>query len=291
MQAFGAVNKKGADLLTDHKYKTIDLEVEPPIATIRLNRPERLNALNKELMSEVLVALEFLERDESVRAIVLCGAGRAFSSGFDIAEEDEETTESVAEWREHLTPAYHFGQRLWDHPKPIIAAVHGYCIGGACGLSMLCDLTISSEECKFGEPEIRFGSGSANFVMPWVVPMKVARELLYTGKLISARRAYEVGLVNEVVPRDQLEQRARHNALLLSRVSPLALRTMKEGINRSYEMMGMRNSLVHSFNLVAALAASDTEEKRQFEKVRLAEGTKAALAWRDAQFAEVDQLA
>jgi len=141
----------------------------------------------------------------------------------------------------------------------------------------------------FGEPEIRFGSASANVVLPWIVPIKIAKELLYTGKLITAQRAYEVGMVNEVVPRGDLERRARYYASLVAEISPAAVHTLKAAVNRSYELMGMQQALDFNFNLVAILAGSDTEEKRQFREMARSKGVKAALAWRAAQFAELER--
>lgn len=275
--------------MSDAMRHTIEVTLEYPLATITLNRPARLNALNKELLHEASAALDEFEADDAVRVIILRGAGRAFSSGFDMAEGDEDTTETVVDWKKHLTPAANFAKRLWSYPKPIIASVHGYCLGGACGLAMLCDLTVASEDCRFGEPEIRSGAGSANVVMPWVVPIKIAKELLYTGKMISARRAYETGMINDVVPAEELDRRTRQHALVISKVSPVAVQLMKQAVNHAYEAMGMQSSLAHAFNLVAMIDASDTAEKQQFRAMRDAQGIKAALAWRRDQFAEVER--
>ena len=127
--------------------------------------------------------------------------------------------------------------------------------------------------------------------MPWYVPMKIARELLYTGKKIDAQRAYEVGMVNEVVPPEKLMERARQQALLLSKVAPLAVQLTKEGLNRTYEIMGFLNALNYHDNLVAILDGTRTEEYLQFKKVSDESGLRAALAWRDQQFKEVEDNA
>jgi enoyl-CoA hydratase/carnithine racemase len=268
--------------------RTIEVSVDGPVATITLNRPERLNALTKEVLGELTAALDAYAADEGVRVVVWRGAGRAFSSGFDMAEGDEDSTHTAMEWRSHLGPAAAFARKLWSYDKPTIAAVHGYCLGGACGLAMLCDLTVASDDCLFGEPEIRFGVASANVVMPWIVPIKIAKELLYTGAMINARRAYEVGMVNAVVPRAELDAEARRRALVLSRISPEAVHLMKQAVNHAYESMGMPQSLAHAFNLVAVLDASDSAEKREFRDIAAASGVKAALTWRRKQFAELE---
>jgi len=150
-------------------------------------------------------------------------------------------------------------------------------------------MTIASEECRFGEPEIRFATGSPALIMPWVVPMKIAKELLLSGLLIRQRPAYEIGMVNEVVPRDQLERRTRYHALLISKVAPLAVQLAKEAINRTYEIRGLWPSVLNNNNLVAILDGSETEEQTMFNKIRDEQGLKAALAWREAQFREVEE--
>ena len=270
-------------------YKTIQLGIEARVATLCLNRPERLNAFNRDLQAEVIAALERLDQDDSVRAVILRGAGRAFSAGYDIQGKEDESRWSVMTWKRHSEFSTKYANAIWSFRKPIIAAVHGYCLAGACEIAMLCDMTIASEECRFGEPEIRFATGSPALIMPWVVPMKIAKELLLSGKLISARRAYEIGMVNEVVPRDQLEQRARYHALLLSKVAPLAVQLAKEAINRTYEIMGLRNAFAYNHNLAAILDGSETEEFKRFEEIRMERGLRAALDWRDQQVAEVEQ--
>jgi enoyl-CoA hydratase len=194
------------------------------------------------------------------------------------------------EWKRHLEGSWGYSRAIWNFRKPIVAAVHGYCLAGACEIAMLADLTIASDDCKFGEPEIRF-SQSSTLIMPWIVPMKIARELLYTGKLIDAQRAYEIGMVNEVVPAQDLMRRANYHARLVSKVAPLAVQLTKEGLNRTYEIMGLLNALNYHDNLVAILDGTKTEEYLQFKKITDESGLRAALDWRDKQFKEVEDLA
>lgn len=272
-------------------FDTIILDVEDPIAIIRLNRPDKLNALNPQVWADVTSALDWIDDNDALRAVVLIGEGRAFSAGIDISSGDSDE-ETVLDWRNKLRGGSQaFARRIWESKKPIVAATHGYCLAGACEIAMLCDLTIASEECKFGEPEIRFATSSPTLIMPWIVPMKIARELLYTGKLVTAQRAYEIGMVNEVVPRDKLERKARQHALLISRVAPLAVQVAKESLNRTYEIMGLVNAINYNNDLVPLVYGTETEENRKFEEVKAAEGLKAALKWRDDQFREVEELA
>ena len=119
--------------------------------------------------------------------------------------------------------------------------------------------------------------------------MKATRQIVYNGAFIDAKRAYEIGMVNEVVPRDQLERRTRYHALLISKVAPLAVQLAKEAINRTYEIRGLWPSVLNNNNLVAILDGSETEEQTMFNKIRDEQGLKAALAWREAQFREVEE--
>ncbi len=277
------------DTKGEESYQTIEVEREESFAILRLNRPDRLNAFDAVLVREVIQALDALETDETVRAVILCGAGRAFSSGFDIKGDEDESKMTVVEWRARSqASSWKYVRRIWSFRKPIIAAVHGYCLGGACEVAMLCDMTIAAEDCSFGEPEIRFGTGSPALIMPWVVPLKIAKELMLSGKTIDAKRAYEVGMVNEVVPNDQLMRRARYHARLISRVSPLGVELVKDALNTTYEIMGLQSALAYNANLTAILEGSSTPEFQQFEEIRLEQGLRAALKWRDRQFKELE---
>lgn len=269
----------------------LTIERDGPVALLRFNRPSSLNAFNLELRKEIVRVLAELADDDDVRAVILAGSGRAFSAGYDISgggSGDKKPT--VAEYQKMYDGEVgHFPLAIWDFPKPIIAAVHGYAVGGGCEIAMLCDMTISAESAKFGEPEIRFAS-SSTLVLPWLVPMKAAREILYSGKLIDARRAYELGMINEVVPDGDHERAAMYHAQMMSRIAPLALRLVKAGLNRTYEMAGFRNAIAFHDNLTSIIHGSETAEGLAFREVQAKDGLRAALKWRDAQFSQVDEL-
>lgn len=274
----------------DQAYEAIRVAREENVGVLTLNRPDRLNAFNQTLMDEVIQALDDLESDGEVRAVVLHGAGRAFSSGFDIRGATDESKFSVAQWKARSeVGSWRYLGKIWHFPKPIVAAVHGYCLGGACELAMLCDVTVAASECQFGEPEIRFATGSPALIMPWVIPMKVAKELLLSGSTISAGRAYELGMVNEVVPAERLMARALYHARTMATVSPLAVRLMKESLRTTYEIMGLRSALAYNSNLSAILDGSETAEFTEFEQIRMEQGLRAALNWRDQQFRRVEE--
>ena len=183
------------------------------VATLVFNRPDKLNAFTADLVAEATAAMAELRDDAAVRSVVVRGNGRAFSAGFDLgtARPDAQSTPpaKLRRWKFGQEGAANLLGAFWRFPKPVVAAVHGYCLGGACELALLCDLTIAAESCQLGEPEIRQGTSSANSVLlALFVPPKIAAELLLGGGLMTAARAYQVGLVNQVVPDDELLEAA-----------------------------------------------------------------------------------
>ena len=271
-------------------YETILFERRGPVARITLNRPHVLNALSTRLMAEVTDALDRVEADEGLRVAVLTGAGRAFSAGYDLKESAANPVSGVLAWRERLERDVRFTLRIWDLPKPVIAAVHGYCLAGGCDLAMMCDVTIAAEGTYFGEPEIRFGSGVVTLIMPWVVGMKKTRELLYTGAdRVTAEEALRIGLVNRVVPPDRLEAEAMALAEEIAKNDPEAVRLTKIALNRTYERMGLRDALAINLELDTIMEAAETPMRREFNRIREAQGLKAAIAWRDARFRETSE--
>ena len=183
-------------------YSTIELASEDGVAILTFNRPKVLNAFDTALVREVGDAMNALSADDRTKVIVVRGSGRAFSAGFDLKESAAITGKRTPEeWRAVLEADYRFIMSFWDCPKPTIAAVHGYCIGGAFELSLACDVTVAAEGTRFGSPEVKFGSGAVALLLPWVAGPKVAKELLLTGDDgLSATRALALGIVNHVVP-------------------------------------------------------------------------------------------
>lgn len=265
-------------------YEAIELERKDRIAILRFNRPSKLNAMSEQLKKETTHALDELADDPAIRAVVLAGNGRAFSAGYDL---EAATSTDVLELRKAVASSDVFAHAVWSFPKPLIAAVHGFCLAGACEIAMVCDMTVATESCQFGEPEIRFGV-SSTLVMPWVVPMKIAKELLMGGSTISAQRAYEIGLVNRVVPDDDLMPAAEKLAGLMATMAPAAVQYTKRGINATYEQAGMQQAIAYHTELLTQMMLADSEEKDTFLSLSAAEGVKAALNWRDGQFKKYD---
>ena len=170
--------------------------------------------------------------------------------------------------------------------KPVIASVQGHCLGGGCELAMVCDLTIAAEDALFGEPEIRFSNVGPVMVMPWIIGLKRARELLYLGDPIDARTALAYGMVNRVVPRAELNSATLKLARRMALMAPEALAATKLAVNRGAEAAGFRNAINVGVDVLAALYAARTEVGVKFDEIREKEGLGAALRWRAAQFAE-----
>jgi len=253
-----------------------------PAAWITLNRPEKLNALTAALVGELHAAIDRAAADEEVKIAVLTGAGRAFSAGFDI--EADLGLEGADRWHETLAADVEVTMRLRTLLKPTIAAVRGYCLGGACELAMACDLVVATEDARFGEPEIRFGSGPVTLLMPFVIGEKKTNELLFTGEAIGAAEAERLGLVNRVVPDGELEAGV---AELVRRIAPTplpVLRLTKLALVRAHDARGVRRAVEANLDLGAILNAAETPEGREFARIASEQGLRAALAWRDARY-------
>ena len=263
-------------------FETISYETEGPLAWLTLNRPDKLNAINSVMVAELNTALDLAERDNEIRVIMLKGEGRAFSAGFDLAmDSDANDTEAL---RQELKADFDIIMRFWDSHKPTIAAVHGYCLGSGMEMALACDVTLAATGCRFGAPEVKFGSGIVALILPWLCGPKRAKELLLTGNdRVSSEQAEAWGLVNHVVPADELIENARKMAYDIARNDSLAVRLTKQAINTSYEIPRMREALEHALELDMVVESTETEESRQFNEILENEGAKAAIAWRDRQ--------
>jgi enoyl-CoA hydratase len=265
-------------------YEDLIFEKRGFTAWITLNRPDKLNALRENLVRELYRALEQAEKDDDVRVVVVRGAGRAFSAGYDLDEEAKLTTGE--QWRDHLDLDIRTTMKVWEMPKPVIAAVHGYCLAGACELAMACDITVATEDAILGEPEIRFGSGPVTLIMPWVVGLKKTRELLYTGDTLTAQEAERIGMINRVVPKDKLEEEVQKLADKIAKVPPAVMRLTKVPLNRNYEIMGLRESVQYNLEASSLLNSVAVPEQVEFNKIVRERGLKQALEWRDQRYQE-----
>jgi enoyl-CoA hydratase len=214
-------------------YDNITLEVEAPIATITLNRPKVLNALSPELIREVNQALGEIEANDGIRAAVLTGGPRVFAAGADISDMAERT--AVEQMKRDQTGRW---AGIAAFSKPLIAAVNGYALGGGCELALMCDMIIAGDSARLGQPEINLGiipGAGGTQRWPRTAGKYAAMEAMLSGAPITARRAYELGLVNKVVPAEMTILVAQRIARQLAEKAPLAARMAKEAVLKAFE--------------------------------------------------------
>lgn len=223
-------------------FESILLERDGPLTWLTLNRPDKLNAMSKKLLEEFGTALDFLAEDAGTRVIAIRGAGRAFSAGYDIERSDDAHEVDIVD--DYLTHAGYLNRFLaiYDHPKPVIAAVHGYCLAGATQLATFCDITVVAEDAVIGWPALPMGGG---FISPLWVPLvgpKRAKQMSFVaGSRISGKTASDWGWANYAVPAAELAENVRQLALSISRIPASTLRMKKMAINRVADAMGFRN--------------------------------------------------
>lgn len=260
---------------------------EDDIAVISLNRPEKRNAINAQLNADLLRHLATADQDDDVSVIILRGEGKSFCAGHDISRSDPEREK----WRHHairqhkqLSAGLRLATAIWELPKPVVASVQGHALGVGCILTMLCDLTIAAENALFGEPEIRFAAPATAMMMPWLIGVKRARELIYMGDMIDAVEARELGIVNRVVPPEELEDATLKYARRLARIGPESLSRAKIAINRTMELQGIRNGWNSTVDIIAPLYATETAVDTAFREKVSELGLSAALKWRAGHF-------
>ena len=258
------------------------------VGLVTLNRPDKLNAISPELKTTLVERFHEADRDPTTSLVVLRAEGRSFCAGYDISPNPARAARrgNALAWHASLTDDATLELTPWNMKKPVIASVQGHCLGGGCELAMVCDLTIAADDALFGEPEIRFSSVGPVMVMPWVIGLKRARELLYLGDPIDAPTALAYGMVNRVVPRAELTTATLKIARRMALMSPEALAATKLAVNRGAECAGFLNAMHAGVDVLAALYAACTEVGVKFDEIREKEGLGAALRWRAAQFKE-----
>lgn len=249
------------------------IERDGPIVTLTVNRPEKLNAMNAEVRRAMFDALAALRDDAEARVLVLTGAGdKAFIAGSDIAEFEGRT--AVEQYRAMQAGDVYSVFDLF--PKPVIAMLNGYCLGGGCELAMACDIRIASDRAKLGQPEINLGiipGAGGTQRLPRLVGEGMALRLICTGEMIDAARAKEIGLVDDVVPHDELRSRTMELAKTIASKSPAALQAAKEAV-KAASRMPLGEGLRYEKVLFGLLFSTEDKE----------EGVKAFLEKRTPQF-------
>ena len=260
--------------------KSLTFEVNGPVAVLTLNRPDKLNAIDTTMMAEMNAAMDQAEEDHSIRAIVVKANGKSFSAGFDL-DDEVWSSDKDEDIRAALQNDFDTIMRFWDSPKPTVAIVQGHCLGGAMEMALACDVTLASENAKFGEPETSIASGVVAFLLPWLTGPKFAKELLLTGNInIPSQRIYEMGLINQVVKESDLDEAGMEIAETIATNDRLSVEITKRAINRTMEIGGMREGLLDALEADILLETSENEEGKEFYKLLKEKGIKAAKEWR-----------
>ncbi|HYP19125.1 MAG TPA: enoyl-CoA hydratase-related protein [Chloroflexia bacterium] len=244
--------------MADNGYSLIKLSQDGPVTIIQLNRPDVLNALNLQLMDEIIAALDALEADDTVRCVVLTGSERAFAAGADIKEMAGATTvdmmmrDQFAKW-----------DRIRRFKKPIIAAVSGYALGGGNELAMLCDMIVASETAQFGQPEINIGvmpGAGGTQRLTRAVGKAIAMDMVLTGRMLSAREALQFGLVNRVVPVEAYLKEAVKLAKSIAEKSPIAVQMAKDAVLKAFDTPIQEGLLHERKNFYMLFSTEDQKE-------------------------------
>jgi enoyl-CoA hydratase len=255
-------------------YTSLLYQVSGPIARVTINRPDKLNALNTTVITELDGVIGEIERDSAVRGVVLTGAGsKAFVAGADIAEI---AAQGPVDGKARALEGQRVFRRLERCGKPVVAAVNGFALGGGCELAMACHLRVAADSARFGQPEVKLGIGpgyGGTVRLPRLVGRGRALELLLTGAMIDAQEALRIGLVNRVVPADRLLPECEQILATILENGPLAIRACLEAVDTGLDV-GVDEALLLEANLFGLL--SGTADMR--------EGTAAFLAKRPPRF-------
>ncbi|SAK85705.1 short chain enoyl-CoA hydratase [Caballeronia hypogeia] len=273
--------------MLEDSNEVVRCDVREGIAWLVINRPDKLNALSSTVVIAMRQWIQQLNEDDAVRVIVIRGAGKAFSVGYDIAEEVAAGIERPEDWHNALTRNVDLSMSVWASHKPTIAAVDGWCLAGACELAMACDMIVATERSQFGEPEIRFGSGPVTILMPFLIGQKKTNELLLTGDVISAAEAEKIGMINRVVSADELIETVDKLARKIAVTPNITLKLTKIALTRAYEAMGLRQAVNANLDVAATLNAAYSPEKSGFAQRVKEEGLRKALDWRDSRYGKL----
>ena len=242
-------------------FKCIIYEKEDRIALIKLNRPEVLNAMNKQLWLDFQVALEDVKNDHEIKILIITGEGRAFSTGADLKESKDR---SIEEYREYLVELQETSKKIIRFEKPTIAAINGYALGSGYELALACDIRISAEEAQIGSPEAKVTSsvtgGAMRLVQDLIGPGK-AKELLFTGEYIDGKEAQRIGLVNRAVPLDRLMDEAREMAEKIVENSAFSIKMIKKGLHLARGEVSLEALM--DYEIEACLACVSTKERQE----------------------------
>ena len=261
------------------------------VARIRLNRPDRRNAINVRMVLDLDAALQELEHDDEVRAVMLAATGESFSAGHELdrsagLDEEWERKRSTSEGRFQVEEELYYRKSLYlrDYPKPTLAVVQGPAVAAGWTLASVCDLVLASEKARFQNPMCRMATaGPFLLVEAWDLNVRKAKELLFTGDWLGAVEAHNLGFVNQVYPADELDAAALELASRIAVMPPWALRLVKRSLNHVLDEMGQRNSWEHQFT-VRQLGHASAERAEQLTKLRSEKSVRGFIKARDGGF-------
>lgn len=280
-------------------FETILYATDGPVATITLNRPEQLNTIVPPMPDEVEAAVGRAVRDAEVRVIVVRGAGRSFCGGYDFGEGFEHWDEAIStdgSWdpgkdfafatTAEISPTQKF-MSIWRAPKPVIAQVHGWCVGGGSDFALCADLVVASEDAQIGTPYSRIWGAYLSGM--WIYRLGLARAKYHalSGRPLSGREAADVELINEAVPFERLEQRVAELAAELARIPPSQLAAMKLIVNQAYENMGLAST--QTLGPILDGLMRNTPEALEFIERAGRDGVREAITGRDGPFGDYSQ--
>ena len=281
------------------QFETLLYSVDGPIATITLNRPEHLNTIVPPMPDEIEAAVNAAVRDEHVKVMILRGAGRSFCGGFDFGTgfhhwDDYITTDGA--WdagkdfmfatAQAVSPTQKF-MSLWRSPKPVIAQVHGWCVGGGSDYALCADLVIASEDARIGTPYSRMWGAYLSGLWLYRLGLTKAKEYALTGKPLSGREAADCGLINQAVPFADLEATVRRAAAQLASIPLSQLSAMKLIVNQAYENMGLAST--QALGPILDGLMRNTPDAKRFIELAREQGVRAAVAQRDGPFGDYSQ--
>ena len=273
-------------------YECILYEQKGPVVKITLNRPDVLNALSEQMVREISAALDQADGDPDVRAVILAGAGRSFCAGYDMRREggsssmdpeSAEMEEYLRYWWERDSSHTDDLTHIWKLGVPVIAMVHGYCMGGGFWYSLACDITIASDDAVFGQPEVRHVSNTT-FLLAALTNWKHAHEWALTGDHMDAQHAERIGIVNRVVPRDQLEEETFKLAERIALVPEPSVRVNKAVTWMGLSAMGLSAAMDVNAALSSIAHSSHGEYRKMLNAAHQAGGLRAFLEARDGPF-------
>jgi enoyl-CoA hydratase len=285
--------------MSTSEFETLLYFADGPVATITLNRPERLNTIVPPMPEEVQSAVGLAIRDEAVKVVIVRGAGRAFCAGYDFGDGFSAwgpAVETDGQWdagkdfvlatTPEVSPTQKF-MSIWRCPKPVIAQVHGYCVGGGSDFALCADLVVASEDAVIGTPYSRIWGAYLSGM--WIYRLGLARTKFHalTGRPLSGREAADVELINEAVPFERLEDRVRELAHDLAAIPSSQLAAMKLVVNHAYENMGLAST--QTLGPILDGLMRNTQDGRDFVDVAATEGVGEVVARRDGPFGDYSQ--